>query len=225
MAAFTGPSPCTSGNKYADVIKSASATGCSAKIRTRTTTLCGEPTANTAAASAAWVGVTKEQGGTPVKWGQVGYVRERARTGPTTTVLYRRYAETKAGPAPADYDFHPGPTPEAGTHEYKCYLISSLFGTWKYDYDGLPWYQFTHNGWRNVTGTRYDYSAEIWNKEDQMVGTASAKCNFTECKYAVNWGAFQNASIATGDLHTDDAAEWGIERVSSTAFNIWDKNP
>ena len=55
-----------------------------------------------------------------------------------------------------------------------------------------------------------------------MVGTATAKCNYTECKYIVSWGAFQNANIAVGDLYTDDPAQWGIERVSSTAFNVWD---
>ena len=58
-----------------------------------------------------------------------------------------------------------------------------------------------------------------------MVGTSSAKCNFTDCQYSTNWGTFQSASIGTGDLHTDDSSEWGIERVSSTAFNVWDKNP
>jgi len=69
------------------------------------------------------------------------------------------------------------------------------------------------------------YEGEIDNKEDQMPGTASAKCNFTECMYALNWGSFQNANIRQRDLYTDDPNEWGIERVSATAFNIWDKNP
>lgn len=226
QVAFTGPaSPCTFGKKYADVTKPASATGCSAKIRTRSTMLCGEPSANTLAASAAWTGVTKYQGGTPVKWAQLGYARYRARTGPSTTVFYKRYAETKWGPGGNDVDFHTDTPPSAGAHEYKCYLISSLFGTWKYDYDGLPWYQFTHSNWVNVTGTHYSYETEIFNKEDQMVGTATAKCNYTECKYSVNWGAFQNANITTGDLHTDDPTEWGIERVSSTAINVWDIIP
>lgn len=216
---------CTPGRKYAHVSKSASATGCSAKIRTRSTTVCGEPNAKSAASTSAWAGVTKYSGQTAEKWAQMGYLRYRSKTGGSSTVYYKRYAETKAGPAPADYDMHLDSPPSSGTHEYKCYLISSLFGTWKYDYDGLPWYQFTHNGWRNVTGTKYQWVAEIYNKEDQMVGTASAKCDFTECKYSLNWGAFQNANIGTGDLHTDDASQWGIERVSATAFNVWDKNP
>ena len=131
----------------------------------------------------------------------------------------------RAGPQDADYQLFLDTPPGGGIHEYKCYLLSSLFGTWKYEYDGLPWHQFTHNGWRNVTGTNYQWITEIHNKEDQMVGTATAKCNYTDCQYSVSWGTFQNANIATGDLHTDDAAEWGIERVSATAFNVWDKQP
>lgn len=161
-----------------------------------------------------------------MKWAQIGYVRYRSKSGPqTTTVYYKRYTETKAGPLGADYEFHIDTPPASGTHEYKCYLISSLFGTWKYEYDGLPWWQFTRNGWKNVTGTHYQWSAEIWNKEDQMVGTATAKCDFTDCKYSLNWGTFQNANITSGDLYTSDPSEWGIERVSATAFNVWDKNP
>lgn len=223
--AFTGPSPCTFGRKYAHVTKSANATGCSAKIRSRSTTLCGEPTEDSAAGSFAWVGVTKFDGGDPLKWFQMGYGRYRGRAGPSTIVFYKRFAETQAGPLPADYDFHIDSPPSSGAHEYKSWLQSSLLNVVKYDYEGLPWYQWQHSGLVGLTGTHYQYVAEIWNKEDQMVGTASAKCDFTDCKYAVNWSSFQSASIATGDLHTDDPVEWGIERVSSTAFNVWDKDP
>lgn len=216
---------CTPGKKYVSVSKSGSATGCSAKIRTRSPGLCGEPNAKTASGSSPWAGVTRFESGSPVKWAQCGYVRYRAATGQSSTVYFKRYAETRAGPNPADYDIHLDTAPATGAFEYKCYLTSSLFGTWNYEYDGLPWYQYTHNGWRNVTGTHYQWQGEIDNKEDQMVGTSTAKCDFTECQYSVNWGAFQNANITTGDLHTDDASEWGIERVSATAFNVWDKNP
>ncbi len=79
---------CTPGKKYADVIKAGSATRCSAKIRTRTTTLCGEGAAKSPAASATWTGVTVYQSGTPVKWAQIGYVRYRSKTGPPATTVY-----------------------------------------------------------------------------------------------------------------------------------------
>jgi hypothetical protein len=205
------------------VSKPASATGCSAKIRTRTTTLCGEPRSKKPASSSAWTGVAKFQGAEPVKWAQTGY--ERRRDQGWTTILFRRYAETKAGPAFDDYDFHTDEAPSAGTQRYKCYLISSLFGTWRYEYDGLLWWQFTRDGWKNVTGTDYQWEAEILSRQDQMVGTASEKCHFTECAYATIWGAFEDANISTGDLHTDDPNEWGIERTNATGFNVWDKHP
>jgi hypothetical protein len=221
--AFTGPGPCTFGRKYVHVTKSGSATGCSAKIRTRSTTLCGEPSATKVASSNAWVGVAKFVGQTPEKWGQIGYARDREEGSPA--ILVRRYAETKWGTGANDIDLFVESGVPSGTHEYKCYLLSRLFGTWKYEFDQLPFHTFTNDGWKNVTGTHYQWAGEIFNKEDQMVGTAAAKCNFTECQYSLNWGTFQNANIAQGDLHTDDSAEWGIERVSSTAFNVWDKNP
>lgn len=217
------PPPCTFGRKYAHVTKPARATGSSAKIRTRSTELCGEPSEQSVASSNAWVGVTKFVGGTAQIWGQMGYARDRAAG--STTILVERYAETKWGPGSNDRDYFTQTGVPSGTHEYKCYLLSSLFGTWKYEFDGLPFRTFTHNNWRGVTGTHYSYETEIFNKEDQMVGTAAAKCNYTECKYSVNWGAFQNANIAAGDLHTDDLTEWGIERVSSTAINVWDIIP
>ncbi len=221
---FTG-SPCTVGRKTAAVHKQDSATtGCYAKIRTRNTTLCGEPTHKGLTASAAWVGVTKYDGGVPVKWAQTGYSRRRLLN--STTVYVRRYAETRAGSNPAEYDlYYSDDPPGDGQHEYKCYLISSLFGTWRYEYDGILWHQWTHNGWKNETGTHYQWSGEIWHKENQMVGTADAKCDFTACQYASSYGVFQDADIAIGDLHTDDPNEWGIERTGATAFNIWDKKP
>jgi len=58
-----------------------------------------------------------------------------------------------------------------------------------------------------------------------MLGTAAAKCNFTDCQFSLNWGAFQNANIAEGEVTTDDPNEWGIERIGATAFDIWDINP
>jgi hypothetical protein len=224
---FTG-SPCTPGRKYAHVRKPGNATGCSAKIRTRTTTLCGEARSKAVAWSAAWAGAKKVDGGQPVKWGQTGYVKWRSQG--ASTVKRRVYAETKAGPNDLTdyemwtYDAEPN-QPSEGTHTYKCYVTSPISGKWRFEYDGLLIHKYTHNGWVNVLGTHYQWAAEIRNKEDQMVGTASAKCDFTECKFATNWQSFQDADIASSDLHTDDPNEWGIEFISATAFQVWDKKP
>ena len=214
---------CTFGRKYAYVEKLASATGCSAMIRTRSTMLCGWPDATSRASSNAWVGVQKDVMGLAVQWAQMGYGADREAG--SQAIVEVRYAETRWGPLEGERNYFTEETVPAGTHEYRCYLLSPLLGTWQYEYDGLPFHSFSHNNWKNVKGTECQYAGEIFNKEDQMVGTESAKCDFTQCQYSVNWGSFQNASIGTGDLHTDDETEWGIERVSSTAFNIWDKKP
>lgn len=108
-------------------------------------------------------------------------------------------------------------------HEYRCFLNSSLLGTWTYEIDAAPFRTFTHNGWQNVTGTHYHWAAEILNEQDQMVGTSSAKCNITECQVSLDWTAFQNANILATDLKTNNGDKWGIERVNATAINIWDK--
>ncbi|HUU82302.1 MAG TPA: hypothetical protein VM243_02255 [Phycisphaerae bacterium] len=224
MAAFTGPSPCTFGRKYARAWKSGNATGCSARIRTRSAALCGEPSEVSDAGSHAWAGVNKFVGGEPEKWAQIGYGRYRLAG--ATTVYFRRYAEVQAGPNDTtDYViFHEDGVP-TGVHKYKCFLLSSLFGTWNFEYDDTPFFTWTHSGWKNVTGTDCQWAGEIFNKEDQMLGTAAAKCNFTDCQFSLNWGAFQNANIAEGEVTTDDPNEWGIERIGATAFDIWDINP
>ena len=69
------------------------------------------------------------------------------------------------------------------------------------------------------------WPGELKNKEDDMPGTSGDKCNFTECQYRVDGAAYVDAGFAAGDIHTSDASEWGAERVSDTAFNIWDKKP
>jgi hypothetical protein len=213
---------CQAGRKYCHVTKSGEATGASSTITTRATTLCGEPSEQTVAHSAAFSGV--KIGDTPTKWAQVGYIRRRIQG---TTVNFQRYAETLAGSdLQTDYDYYFENGVPSGTHKYRCYLISALFGTWKYEIDDEPFHQFSHNGWRGVTGTHYQWAAEIRNLKDQMVGTESDKCQFAELQYALNYGAFQDRSLSQGDLYTDDSNEWGIELCGcSYSFFVWDKNP
>ena len=165
------------------------------------------------------------EGGAPAKkWAQLGYIRERQPG--TTSIDLGRYTEVRAGPNPQDYDFHFESGVPAGTHKYKCYLISSLFGTWRFEIDDVFFNQYTHNGWEGVTGDTYHWAGEIFNSTDQMVGTETAKCQFAQLQVALNWGSFQDQSISQGDLHTDDPDEWGIELcVCSYSFFIWDKIP
>lgn len=127
-AATPVASPCLFGRKYAQASKAGSATGSSAKIRYRSTSLCGEPNSTSVAASVAWTGVAKFVGNTPEKWAQLGYARDRLVGLPFAFV--QRYTETKAGPLPADYEKFYDTAPLPGTHKYECWLLSSLLGTW-----------------------------------------------------------------------------------------------
>ena len=58
-----------------------------------------------------------------------------------------------------------------------------------------------------------------------MPGTAGDKCKFTGCQYCLEGKAYEDAGLVAGDMVSDDAAEWGVEHVSGTEFNIWDKKP
>lgn len=217
------PGFCTFGRKYAGVHKNIpDATGASAVIRTRSTTLCGEPTTHGTAASAAWVGPVLFNAGSAVKWAQTGYWRHRGGTTGVTIHLHQ-YAETQAGPNPADYERFQQPGIPSGTHQYRCSLLSPLFGTWTYEIDELPFHTFTHNGWRDVQATHVQWMGEIFNKQDQMPGTATAKCDFTDCQVSTDYSSFQNAGIVISNVKTSNTNEWGSEYVSPTAFNIWDK--
>jgi hypothetical protein len=231
VALLAPPPPCKFKSYYAYASKSASATGCSAYIDSCPTTLCGEPSAVSPAASAAWAGVGLFTFPAPPnppkleKWAQTGYTRQRSRRPPQIAIVtVVRYAETRAGPQSNDYEFSGAP-PDPGTHKYSCHLVSQLLGTWQYEYDDEPWYSFTRPGWVDQKGNRYQFAAEIWNKQDQLVGTEAAKCSFSQCQFDVSYGNFQDTNIVTADLHTSDVFEWEIERVSATAFRVWDVNP
>ena len=69
------------------------------------------------------------------------------------------------------------------------------------------------------------WTGEIFNKQDDMPGTAADKCSVAECQYRQTKKDYTDADLVAGDVKSDDAAEWGSEWVSKTAFNIWDKKP
>ncbi len=134
-----------------------------------------------------------------------------------------RYAEMNGSTYKVNYDSANAPA-EGSTHTYQCDLDKSN-GKWTFSYDGTKWQTYADNGWKNKTGDDMQYNGEIYNKEDDMPGTSANKCSFTECQYREQGKAYQDAGFAVGDIKSDDASEWGVERVSSKAFNIWDKKP
>ncbi|MHC4416824.1 MAG: hypothetical protein ACYS0G_16260 [Planctomycetota bacterium] len=232
-----GPKSCTlvaNAIHAGAAVAASSGTGASAKIRTRSTVLCGEPIAVNFSASAAWTGVINATGNiTTLTWIQTGYARERARNGPSNNPIVRRFAEARVGPNAADYVLAFGPAPTAGTHRYKCYVFHQLFKFVKFEYDDTQWWQWEHDNLAGWTGNQVHWMGEIKHIEDQMVGTPQSKCDFTECQLALNWGAFGNANIVNGmiggnppgNLVSSFAWAWGVQWVSPTAINIWDKVP
>lgn len=225
---------CTFLRKYVWVSEAGAATGCGAKITTHAVVLCGEQfsSSNQDAGSFAWVGVTKRVGANSHdwKWAQIGYRRRRINP---QLPLDRRYAEIKVTLGDAiDLDqVEPWPGPPLSNHEYACYLINPTLGNWTFEFDGIPWFTSTINypGWQNVTGTHADYHAEIWNKEDRMVGTENDKCSFTFCKAITQWGAWNPAVITVGDVNSRDRYLWDFDlgefATVTDDFRVWDVTP
>lgn len=193
-------------------------TGGKATIKTRYGKLCCEHMGCTdLAKNNAYVNISN--GG---KWAQTGY--RRIRNAGSTTYTKMRYTEMN-GSVYKRKDDTPGAPAEGSSHDYRVELDSST-GTWTFYYDSTAWSTFTDNGWKDIGGVVVQWPGEIINKEDDMPGSSGAKCNFTDCKYRTGTSAsYVDAGLTAGDLHTDDATEWGIELVSVTAFNIWDKKP
>jgi len=193
--------------------------GVSASIKTRYGKICCEPSSNVAGYQVVYANISETTSG--LKWAQSGWGRER--NAGTTTITKYRYAEMQGNTYLVKYDTANAPA-EGASHTYKCTLDKST-GKWTYSYDGTAWNTFTDNFWKNQTGTTVQFTGEIFNKEDDMAGTAADKCSFTSCQVQTDGGSFVDAGIAASDVRSDDTNEWGAEFVSATAINIWDKKP
>jgi hypothetical protein len=210
------------GRYYAHATKAAAnLIGVKAKIKTRYGKICceDEGCSTETGYHVVYANVSNNSGST--KWAQTGYGRER-NSGSTAIKKYR-YAEKKGDSYKVNYDTANAPS-EGSVHTYQCDLDSTT-GKWSFLFDGSAWENFTDNYWKTATGTDTHWVGEIFNKEDDMPGTAADKCAFTECQMRASGHAYQDAAFVAGDMRTDDANEWGAELVSGTAFNIWDKKP
>ena len=210
------------GRYYSNAKKSeASLVGISAKIKTRYGKVCCEGCATVTGYAVVYVNITRNPSGDQ-KWAQTGYGRER---NPGSSAINKyRYAEMNGSTYKVKYDTD-NPPAEGSFHTYACELDKTT-GTWSYSEDGSAWRNFQDDFWKNKVGDFFQYTGEIFNKEDDMPGTAADKCTFTECKIKKDGAAaYVDAGLAAGNMGNHDAAEWGEEFVSSTAINIWDKKP
>jgi hypothetical protein len=76
-----------------------------------------------------------------------------------------------------NYDISNAPTDDS-THSYQCDLDTTT-GTWQFSYDGTAWQSYQDDYWKTAVGATVQWTGEIYNKEDDMPGTATDKCNFT----------------------------------------------
>lgn len=214
------------GRWYANAKKSVDkAIGVSAKIKTRYGKICceDEGCSTETGYHVVYVNVSNSSG--TVKWAQTGYGRERSAG--STAIKKYRYAEMNGDNYKVNYDTSNAPA-EGSVHTYECNLNKDT-GKWTFLYDGSAWENYSDNYWKDKTGTDVQWTGEIFNKEDDMPGTAGDKCTFTECKYHREGHAYEGAGLVAGDVGipspSHDSNEWGEEWVSGTAFNIWDKKP
>lgn len=212
---------CTGGNHYAYAMKTvAHLNGAKARIKTRYGKLCceAEGCGTAHALHCTYVNISNESGA--VRWAQTGYGRER--NAGSAAIAEDRYAEMQGNV----YQIIKVPAPAEGTvHEYKIQL-NPANGRWSFYFDGTRWRSIADPFWVGKRGTTVQWTGEIHNLEDDMSGTAADKCSFTDCQYRVRGPlVYHDAGFTAGDVHTDDNARWGAQRVSGTAINIWDKNP
>ena len=195
--------------------------GASAKIKTRYGKVCceDEGCSTKSAYHVVYVNISNNAG--DLKWAQTGYGRER-NPGSSTIKKYR-YAEMKGDSYKVNYDTSHAPA-EGSVHTYECNLNKNS-GKWTFMYDNSGWEDFADNFWKNKTGTDVQWTGEIFNKEDDMPGTAGNKCSFTACKFHREGHAYEDAALTAGEVTSDDSSEWGASHVSATAFDIWDKKP
>ena len=210
----------TSRNYASGIVPTANLIGTKATIKTRYGRVCCEGTTATSAAyKVAWTGVTKPSG--TMVWAQTGWGKER-NTGSATIKTYR-YWEVNGASYNVFYDVAHPPA-EGSTHTYQCEVDSST-GKWSFECDGTGWATHTDAGWRGITGTRADYTGEIFINTDDMPGTAADKCTYRDCKKKSTGGSYVDAGLTAANVSSTDATQWGAARINATGMDIWDKNP
>jgi hypothetical protein len=214
---------CTPGRKYAYAKKEMTGLiGVKAKIKTRRGKVAGEAMKCSKAEAyyVAYANISGTLNG-QLAWAQTGFGRER-NAGSSDIKTYR-YAEMNGNVYKVKYDNANAPL-DRSELVYECVLDKNN-GTWTFYQQGVKWQVFADAGWKNLTGDSVQWTGEIYNKEDDMAGTAAEKCTFSECQIKLAGKEYASPNLTDGDVSSDDAAEWGAERNSGNAISIWDVNP
>ena len=222
---------CTAGNKYvrADVVDYGMVDGIQGTIMTRYGDLCCEDKGGTAEAfQVAWVNIGTIAVGT-AKWGQLGYGKQR-NAGFTTTYKYRYWEVKRHDVAEPEDTYATDLAPDEGDeHVYKIRFERST-GTLKFYVDGSLWEEHPDDDddyWTTNKNLHYaGWAGEILNEEDDMPGTESSRCDFTDCGYWKVGSGYTDAGFVEPDSYfSSDDSKWPWDHESTTSFNIYDKYP
>ena len=184
--------------------------------------LCGEPNAKNTAASAMHITVGKASSN---KWAQMGYRRARLIDG-SAAIQVETYAETHGGCGNSTcYNIEVRPFVIVAYTEYELFMTDLACGCFNYRRAGFAFHSWIDPLWANDLPTQVIYSTEIFNPEDQMVGTESSTCNFKDCRYQHDFQFWPLVNFTPSDVTTDDVNEWGIGIIDSNTLKIWDKKP
>lgn len=178
----------------------------------------------------------KEEGDPERLWANLGYARDKLRGG--TNLKHGIYAETivkwcaKITEDCREIRWFDDPDP--GAHEYKV-MVSQLDGRWRYYLDGNRIHISKHTwpiNWAMSAGTEAQWSTELLNVEDRMVGTVNSPCKFRNVTYNENWSGTEKHGLVDSDIDYDPpsppgpgADEWGKHRTDDRSFEVWDKRP
>lgn len=188
--------------------------------------LCAEGTTASDGLSAIWVGVDRF----PIErwlWVQTGYYRETF-PGAITASEYV-YTEINWGPNNDQNIENDHPHLSFGRHRLWVQQLVPECGCWIFLYDDVEFHSYENSFWAYVSGTRAVWATEIYNLEDRMCGSVGDPCRFSSCAYGVDWASPAPTSLTDGDIifhpPSPGPSEWGKQRVSPTAFNVWDRYP
>ena len=226
--------PCChfSGRKYCHLIRTVDngdIVGVKAKIKTQYGQLCKQPDGTEAAMSCVWVTAAVSSPYYNPYWAQIGYSYERLDG--YTEVRPAIYIEVWGGEyeVKAFYSYTQVPLWN-DEWTYQCELDTT---DWKWSFKINNFSVFVpiySDGWSSTTAKYARWSSEIFNIEDDMVGTFENTCQITECCVKRIGADYDNIIINEGDgthdyIQSDNDDEWGVESLYPDGIEIWDKNP
>lgn len=187
--------------------------------------------------SAVWVGPTNMAA---TKWAQIGYSRRRL----LGNIIDGIYAENRVNSEASGYDFcynnipildfppclGDGGLPGAGlpnaTHIYGCFKpFHPYWSTWWYVVDNNWFHSWSHDEWFLVVPEVFQAGGEIFHKENDMVGTNESRCTLDLLSIMKTNFEWVSPNLLDPDVTSDDATQWGVNRLSGNSIEIWDKIP